>query len=92
MGTKTDAAYAALAKALDEHDAPPCTDDPRFILDPEQLAPDEPAFLGRTVCHGCPIRWACIAYANTARPAAGVWAGRTYPPRKHRTSKETTDA
>ncbi|MBD3942809.1 WhiB family transcriptional regulator [Microbacterium sp. NEAU-LLC] len=82
MGAKADAAYLALSHALDEIDAPPCTDDPRFILDIDQLAPGEAAFLGRTVCNTCPIKWACIAYAEAARPSAGIWAGRTYKPRK----------
>ena len=73
-------AYAALARAMNDT-TPPCTGDDRFILEPHELAPDEINHLGLTICRTCPLRPLCRAYADTARPPAGVWAGRTYPKR-----------
>ena len=32
------------------------------------------------VCQGCPVRTACTAYADTTRPAVGIWGGQRRPP------------
>lgn len=79
-----DVAYRALSVALANADAPPCTDDPRFILEPHELAPDELTHLSTKICRPCPLRDLCRAYGTAARPPAGVWAGRVYPGAKTR--------
>lgn len=81
--TRADDLYRALARVLEET-TPECTDDPRFLLEPAQIAPDELTFIGLTICRTCPIRTECGAYAEKAKPAVGIWAGRTYQrrPRK----------
>lgn len=76
-----DAEYQALADALREI-TPPCTDDPRFLLEAHEIARDELAYLRETVCRPCPVRELCAAYAGSARPTAGIWAGRTFKPRQ----------
>lgn len=81
--TRGDAEYRRLAAALADADAPACTDDPRFILEPHELATDELAHLA-AVCRPCPFRALCRDYGNAARPPAGIWAGNTYPPRTKR--------
>lgn len=79
-----DVEYRALAAALAEADAPPCTGDPRFILDPHEINETELNHLWATTCRDCPLRDLCRAYGDAARPPAGVWAGRTYLPRTRR--------
>ncbi|OJV93736.1 MAG: hypothetical protein BGO47_06740 [Microbacterium sp. 67-17] len=76
-------ALTNLAQALNDHD-PACRDDPRFTLDHDQLPPGEVAHIGLTICRPCPLRTTCREYAETAKPPAGIWAGRTYQrrPRK----------
>ncbi|WP_394289091.1 WhiB family transcriptional regulator [Microbacterium sp.] len=81
--SRGDAEYLALHAALNET-TPPCSNDPRFILDANAYAPGEAAELKRTVCNPCPLLRLCRAYAEAARPEAGVWAGRTYPSTKRR--------
>lgn len=81
-------AYRALTIALADSDAPPCTDDPRFILEPSQIAAQEVEHIGLTICRVCPLHALCRAYGDAARPTAGIWAGRTYKPRQRRTRKE----
>lgn len=68
--TKVSAAWDALEAAALEHTAS-CAGDDRFTLD------DAPAALA-AVCGECAIFTECRAYAVTARPAAGYWAGRRY--------------
>lgn len=70
--TRGDAEHADLKAAM-LHATPACAEDPRFTDD----AP--PASLAR-VCHRCPLIALCDAYARTARPPAGFWAGRTWEP------------
>ncbi|MFJ2542743.1 WhiB family transcriptional regulator [Microbacterium sp. NPDC087589] len=74
-------AFTALSNALDIV-APGCRDDGRFTLDPHELQREELGFLSVRVCWPCPVRDLCRAYAEAARPAAGVWAGRVYGPRR----------
>ncbi len=81
-----DAEYEALSAAL-LRVTPPCTGDPRFVLEAHEIAPDELSHLRLTVCHPCPVRELCAAYAASARPSAGIWAGRTYKPRQEAASK-----
>lgn len=76
-----DAEYQALSDALREV-TPPCTDDPRFLLESHEIAPAELSHLAMTICRSCPVRGLCAAYAASARPTAGVWAGRTFKPRQ----------
>ena len=89
MRSRGAAEYRALSYALD-HVTPPCSDDPRFSLDPREIAPDELNHIGATICRRCPIKPACRAYGDTARPLAGIWAGKTYKPMQGRTRGETT--
>ena len=76
-----DAEYQALADTLREM-TPPCTDDPRFLLEAHEIAPAELSHLAMTICRPCPVRDLCAAYAASARPTAGIWAGRTFKPRQ----------
>lgn len=79
-----DRAYRALHLALADAPAPECSDDPRFILEHHELAPDEVAHLKLTVCGPCPLRRPCREYGDTARPQAGIWGGKVYAPPKRR--------
>lgn len=83
--SRGDTEYLALHAAL-AYETPPCSDDPRFILDSNAYAPGEPAELKREVCTPCPLLRLCRAYAEAARPEAGVWGGRTYPRSERRRS------
>lgn len=85
--TRGDVEFRALTIALEDR-MPPCTGDPRFVREPHELAPGEADALGLTICRGCPLKWACRAYGEAARPPAGVWAGRTYPPSQRRRREE----
>ncbi|WP_407662084.1 WhiB family transcriptional regulator [Microbacterium gorillae] len=68
----------ALHDAL--HDSPPpCTGDTRFTHD--EWSPTELTELA-TICHSCPVRTLCRAFADAERPTAGYWAGKPYPPSK----------
>ncbi len=89
--TRADDLYRALARVLEET-TPECTDDPRFLLEPSQIASDELTFIGLTICRPCPIRTECRAYAERAKPQVGIWAGRTYQPRKRRKGASHADA
>lgn len=66
---KGAAQYERLSEALRDV-TPPCTDDPRFILDDFEPA-DEIRM--RSICRSCPVSLECAAYAPHA--AAGYWAG-----------------
>lgn len=78
--TATDAAYTALTYAL-EGGEQLCLDDARFTQD----TTNDDAELAE-LCAVCPVQAACHAYALTARPDAGFWAGqrwrRTYKTRE----------
>lgn len=81
-----DAEFQALSDALREV-SPPCTDDPRFLLEAHEIAPAELSHLAMTACRPCPVRALCAAYAASVRPTAGVWAGRTFKARQHADSE-----
>ena len=72
--------YAALHDALTRY-TPPCSDDARYITDNVDDATLAELSAG---CDLCDIRPLCRAYANTARPKGGFWAGKRYSnnPRK----------
>lgn len=82
MKTRGVAEYDELSLALQDY-TPPCSDDSRFILEPHEISPDELTHLSITICRPCPLKHLCRAYAEKERPAAGIWAGRTYPSRKN---------
>ncbi|MEV8370142.1 hypothetical protein [Microbacterium sp. NPDC064584] len=63
--------YLALQRAREKW-PPPCEGDPRFVADLDIEASAEIADLCANVCR---IRAQCMAYADKARPPAGVWAG-----------------
>ncbi|WJL95879.1 WhiB family transcriptional regulator [Microbacterium sp. ET2] len=83
-----DRAYRALHLALADADAPECSGDDRFILEHHELAADEVKHLRLTVCGPCPLRTLCRAYGDAARPQAGIWGGKVYPPPKPRKRAE----
>lgn len=61
--------YVALLDALDQH-TPACCADERFVAD--DLSRDERAELSQ-ICHRCPVRKPCAAYAAAGKPTAGHW-------------------
>ncbi len=63
--------------------APACAADTRYTADRHQLTPEDLVDM-RGTCNRCPLRELCHAYANTARPAAGFWAGTHYEKRTSR--------
>lgn len=84
--TRADDRYADLALALLAHPEPPCLGNDRFTADLIDFERDEPTQLAATVCSRCPVKPECVAYADAARPPAGVWGGRTYPLRQKATA------
>jgi len=73
--------YAALVDEL-QHTVPPCHDDWRYLTDRHELD-DGDVIRMRSTCRRCPLSSLCAAYAETARPIAGMWAGKYYgKPRK----------
>lgn len=66
--------YRTLANAL-EDTKPHCANDDRFTADPENLTDDDNKQM-RTICRHCPLAELCRDYATTARPKAGMWAGK----------------
>ena len=70
MSAATDA-FARLNTAMQETN-PACQNDGRFILD------DQPAEAVTYLCKPCPLFTPCRVYATTARPTAGIWAGKQY--------------
>lgn len=64
-------AMSALSAAL-LTTTPACQGDDRFIADDQDA--DELAH----ICAACPMYTICATYARTARPPAGIWAGRRY--------------
>ncbi|MFT3799466.1 WhiB family transcriptional regulator [Microbacterium sp.] len=84
-----DAAWAALAKALEDTE-PPCAGDDLFTAD--SPSKDDQEFM-RNLCAMCPLLAECASYALAAKPAAGYWAGRRYgkPRAKPKTTSTTAD-
>jgi hypothetical protein len=74
VSAATDA-FTALVVALDEV-RPECRDDPRFIADDTRPSDLEP------ICGRCDVFERCEAYAQLAKPKAGIWAGRRWTGRK----------
>lgn len=74
------AEYATLQDALTGY-TPPCHGDDRYTADQHDDATLAELSAG---CDLCSIRPLCRAYANTARPKGGFWAGKRYSnnPRK----------
>lgn len=83
----SDAAYTALQTALIDI-TPPCSNDPRYIANREELTSDTRMQM-IAGCRSCPVRDLCEQYATTARPEAGMWAGRYYERRTRNTPKGT---
>lgn len=76
--------YRNLVQAY-EHNAPACRDDWRYIQDREEIDDNDLDQMART-CRTCPLFALCDEYARTAKPNAGMWAGR-YWGRKGRPPK-----
>lgn len=68
--------YLALQRAR-ERWPPPCEGDPRFVAEVDAATSTEIADLCLSTC---PIRTQCMAYADKARPPAGLWAGYRFTP------------
>jgi hypothetical protein len=63
-----------------------CITDDRFTQERELLSDTDVKEM-RQACSQCPAVSACGAYANIARPSAGMWAGRFWG-RRERTITE----
>jgi len=72
--TRATDAYQALARAT-ERTPPPCSGDDAFTRD--DLTPEDVAGCA-AICKTCPVFELCETYARTAKPPAGVWAGRRW--------------
>ncbi|MBT2483367.1 MULTISPECIES: WhiB family transcriptional regulator [unclassified Microbacterium] len=69
---------------------PACANDGRFIEDNPDPATTTAL---RRVCFGCDLLAACNAFAKSAKPEAGFWAGTDYSTRRlGRPPKEAADA
>jgi hypothetical protein len=51
---------------------PACDGDDRYTNDDQDAAELAP------ICAACPLYELCDRYAQSARPKAGIWAGRRY--------------
>lgn len=67
---------------------PACKGDDRFTLD--RPTNRQQQAMGK-LCDSCPVRVLCEAHTAAERPAAGFWAGVSYPLRKHDLDKEDND-
>jgi hypothetical protein len=65
-------AWQQLVEAMEVHE-PACIDIPLFTQDDLSNADVKAC---AEVCKPCPLFIECKRYADIARPAAGVWAGR----------------
>lgn len=66
--------YRALTEALRDL-TPACSLDRRFVQERNQV--DEQNLIAmRRSCAQCPLAVLCRSYAESARPPAGMWAGR----------------
>ena len=83
--TRAADALAALHEAIAD-DPPPCRGDDRYIDDNPALPELQ------LVCSTCFAFPECRAYALTARPAAGIWAGERWTEKRRpgQPRKETT--
>lgn len=91
--TRGAAEFAMLAEAL-RIISPACADDARYVAEPEDLTADDTAEMVAT-CGGCDLRAECSAYGRRGHPTGGMWAGRTYLPRKRaprQTPQQAQDA
>lgn len=79
MSRQGIAEYQALTRAMWTA-SPACRNDPRFIAEPDELDDATQADM-RRLCRTCPLAEYCIAYAQAAKPRAGMWAGNYYPMR-----------
>jgi hypothetical protein len=68
-----------------------------FFPDPSDL---ELTLRAKQVCAGCPVRSACLSYAEDTNQIYGIWGGMSEPDRRraagycrngHKKSTETTD-
>lgn len=78
MMTAEARALRDLATAM-VHAEAACKGDARFTDDDqeaEELAP---------ICRSCPLWRECLVYAQKAKPAGGIWAGRRWVRRYQRT-------
>lgn len=72
--TSAEAEYATLQDALQFY-TPPCAGDDRYTADELDEAARAELSAG---CDLCNIRPLCRAYAQSARPKGGFWAGKRY--------------
>ena len=69
--------FNALQKATAAYQTP-CRSDNRYVAEPKDLTADDYDDM-ETRCASCNVRDLCHAYALTAKPEAGFWAGNAYP-------------
>ena len=78
------AEYEALHDALNTY-TPPCHGDDRYTADEHDNSTLAELATGCDLCH---ISGLCRAYATTAKPTAGYWAGHPYPRKRKDTRSE----
>ncbi len=61
---------------------PACNGDASFTAERQDLSPSDLVTM-RGICRSCPLYDLCHAYATTARPPAGFWAGAHYGKKTH---------
>ena len=75
--------YRVLTDGL-EQTAPPCRGDWRYIQDRHELDDGDVRDMQTRCKTACALRELCSAYAKTAKPSAGMWAGRYWARPKDR--------
>ena len=71
MSAQANAAYAELVKTM-ENTPPACEGIDLFTEDHLDKADKD---VLQQICHQCPVRALCDAYAKVARPTGGYWNG-----------------
>ena len=56
------------------------------VVDGLRVNAGDPYAYGRSICAGCPVADACLAYALEAREKAGLWGGLD-PDERHKLTK-----
>jgi WhiB family transcriptional regulator, redox-sensing transcriptional regulator len=52
--------------------------DPELFFPPSETGPSGPQiWQAKQICHACPVKWACLAWALRNSVTDGIWGGST---------------